>query len=185
VPAGNDQPAVSAALDTAANGDADVIVYIGHGNAARLGNADPRILDTASVQNWTGDVVFLQSTCTANWVAKDEAGYRSIAIQALTQPQGGIAASLATTTYCTSEPAVDFMQNLLKSALERPARWSDALLKAQQYAYQQSKISPAETAQWYADLAKTECMLGDPALKILAAPAAKPGTAPAPAAGQY
>jgi len=197
VPAGNDQPAASAALQNAANGAADLIVYIGHGNAARLGNSSPRILDTDSVQNWTGDVVFLQGTCTANWVAKDEAGYRSIAIQALTQPQGGIAASLATTTYCTSEPAVDFMQNLLKSAMDRPARWSDALLKAQQYAYQQSQVLPAQTAQWYADLARTECMLGDPALKILAAPTANgttapnagvtPGTAPAPVpkAGQF
>jgi hypothetical protein len=165
-PVDHDQPTVSSALRNAATGAADVIVYIGHGNALHLGNDAPYILDTDSVENWTGNVVFLQSTCTANWVAKDVANYQSIAIKALTQPQGGIAASIATTTYCTSAPAVDFMEQLLLQAQTGPARWGDALVKAQQYAWRQSSATPRETSQWFSDLMRTECLLGDPALTI-------------------
>ncbi|HLX61614.1 MAG TPA: C25 family cysteine peptidase, partial [Planctomycetota bacterium] len=167
-------PEVNAAMTAAASGAdnfaADLIVYIGHGNAARLGKDAPRILDTDSVQNWTGNVVFLQSTCTANWFANDVSDYKSIAIQALTQPQGGIAASIATTTYCASPPAVDFMTQLLQQTQLTPARWGDALLRTQQYSYWKSAAVPSETGAWYADLAKTECLLGDPALNIFAKP---------------
>src|SRR5207248_76441 len=75
-------PEVTAAFKAAANGGADLLMYIGHGNALRLGKDAPRILDTDSVQEWTGHAVFLQSTCTANWMAKNESDYHSIAIQA-------------------------------------------------------------------------------------------------------
>jgi len=147
---------VTAAMTNAANGAADVVVYIGHGNAARLGK--DTILDVNAVQAWTGNVVLLQSTCTGNWVAKDEAAYHSIAIQALTQPQGGIAASIGTSTYMQSAPAVAFMQQVLQAAETSGTTWGAALLKAQQWAAQQHNA-------WYADLSKTESILGDPAMK--------------------
>jgi len=92
--------------------------------------------DRISVRNWTGNVPFLQSTCTANWMAKDEQNYRSIAIQALTQPQGGISASIGTSTYMNSEIAMEFMDHLLKSATHGGQRWGNALMEAQQWAAQ-------------------------------------------------
>ncbi|HLX60839.1 MAG TPA: C25 family cysteine peptidase [Planctomycetota bacterium] len=162
-------PEVTAALTAAANGGADILMYVGHGNAVRLGNEVPRILDNDSVAAWTGYCVFLQSTCTANWMAKDEAGYQSIAIQALTQPQGGISASIASSTYMNSEDATEFMNQLLDNA-GTTQRWGNVLLRAQQWAY-------ARGGGLYDDLSRTEQIFGDPAMPIYsktskAAPAA-------------
>src|SRR5207248_1454136 len=39
-------PEVTAALIDAANGGADWLLYVGHGNSVRLGKDDPRILQT-------------------------------------------------------------------------------------------------------------------------------------------
>jgi len=167
-PANNDQAAVNATLTRTANGGADLIVYLGHGNSMQLGKSAPYILDTNSVQSWSGNVVFLQSTCTANGFAKNQLNDQNIAIRALTQRQGGIAASIATTTYCTAAPALDFMQNLLLQANSPKLRWGDALMKAQQYAVQQSLLAAPTSRPWYSDLGKTECLLGDPALNIRA-----------------
>ncbi|HLX63332.1 MAG TPA: C25 family cysteine peptidase [Planctomycetota bacterium] len=162
-------PEVTAAMTIAANGGADVIVYVGHGNAVRLGNEVPRILDTDSVQNWKGNVVFLQSTCTANWMAMNETGYRSIAIQALTQPQGGISASIGTSTYMNSDAATEFMSQLLRNASAGGVRWGDALLKTQQWAQGNAARSP-----FYADLSSTEQIFGDPAMPVMTRTAGKP-----------
>ena len=152
-------PEVTNALATAANGGADWIVYIGHGNAVGLGNASPKILDTTSVQAWMGDVVLLQSTCTANWMAKNVDDYKSIAIQALTQPQGGISASIGTSTYMDSDYAVPFLTQLMKNADSGGMRWGNALMKTQQWAASQGP-------GFYADLAATEQIFGDPAMPV-------------------
>src|SRR5258706_6129529 len=145
-------------MTAAANGGADLLMYIGHGNAVRLGNEVPRILDNDKVAAWTGYSVFLQSTCTANWMAKNEAGYQSIAIQALTQPQGGISASIASSTYMNSQNATEFMSQLLTHA-GTTQRWGNALLKTQQWAY-------AKGGGFYGDLSKTEQIFGDPAMPV-------------------
>ena len=171
VPVENDLPGVSTALTAAANGAADVIVYVGHGSALHLGNQQPYILDTNAVQQWTGNVVLLQETCTANWIAKDVVGYQSIAIKALTQPQGGIALSIGNTTYCTATPAIDVLNNLLQNTSKQysgkmTTRWGDVLLQALNYSYGQGRTAPESDAQWFRDLAQTECLLGDPALPI-------------------
>ncbi len=179
-------PEVTNALTTAANGGADWIVYVGHGNASRLGNEVPRILDTDSVQAWTGDVVFLQSTCTANWPAANLVEFKSIAIQALTQPQGGISASIGTSTYMNSNDAVNFMTRLMSNADARGMRWGNALMKTQQWAYFQG-------TGYNSDLNKTEQIFGDPAMPVFtkgAPAAAKPATGTgnsnsAPAAGTF
>jgi hypothetical protein len=155
---------VNAALKDAASGGADLIMYVGHGNATRLGKDAPRILDTSTVQQWTGNMVFLQSTCTANWMAKNENDYKSIAIQALTQPQGGISASIASSTYTTANSAAEFMNELIYNATAGLPRWGAALLKTQRWAY-----SKGGTAQ-YADLYKTEQLFGDPAMHVFANP---------------
>jgi hypothetical protein len=102
----NDPAAVTSVLQTAAGGSADLVLYSGHGNSVRLGKTDPRILDVDKVQLWTGNTVLLQSTCTANWMANDAPGFKSIAMQALTQPQGGISASIASSTYVTADASV-------------------------------------------------------------------------------
>jgi len=151
---------VTTAMTAAANGGADWIVYIGHGNASRLGKNDPRILDTNMVQAWTGNVVFLQSTCTANWASVNATGFKSIAIQALTQPQGGISASIASSTYMNSDYAVEFMQELMKNADASGMRWGTALMKTQQWAAQKGSTG------FYSDLNKTEQIFGDPAMKV-------------------
>ena len=153
-------PEVTAAMTVAANGGADWIMYNGHGNAAHLGQANETILDTTSVQAWTGNAVFLQSTCTGNWMAKDEQDYKSVAIQALTQPQGGISASIGTSTYMNSAYAMAFMTQLMKNADSSGTRWGSALLKAQQWAYFQG-------GGFNLDLSNTEQLFGDPAMPVL------------------
>ncbi|HLX61050.1 MAG TPA: C25 family cysteine peptidase [Planctomycetota bacterium] len=164
------------AMSDAANGGADFLVYNGHGSAAHLGAADPHILDANTVQNWTGNIVFIGVTCTFNWVAKNEQNYRSIPIQALTQPQGGMAASISTTTYMNSGPGVEFAKQLLaQSQTASNARWGDLLLRAQQWAYAQSQANGAD-ASWYLDLSKTECILGDPAMPVMMKGAGASGT---------
>ncbi len=157
---------VTASLLSAVNGGADWMVYVGHGNSVRLGKDDPRILQTDSVrdnvQYMTGNSVFLQSTCTANWMAADQTGFRSIAIQALTQPQGGISASIASSTYMNSDNAVAFMNQLLQNANRNGMRWGNALMQTQQWAMAQS----GGAAGYYADLSNTEQIFGDPAMPI-------------------
>ncbi|MEI6236752.1 MAG: C25 family cysteine peptidase, partial [Planctomycetota bacterium] len=156
-------PEVTAAMTEAANGGADWLVYVGHGNASTLGNKSPRILTTTSVQNWTGNPVFLQSTCTANWMAKNVSDYKSIAIQALTQPQGGISASIGTSTYMNSNYAVAFMTRLMKTADANGMRWGVALMQTQQWAARQG-------GSYYEDLNRTEQLFGDPAMPVYARP---------------
>ena len=158
------------AMTTAANGGADLLVYVGHGNALGLGNASPKILDTTSVQNWHGNVPLLQSTCTANWMAKDVQNYHSIAIQALTQPQGGISASIATSTYMNSDVAVKFMDRLLKNANVGGMRWGTALLQSQQWALSQG------ASGYNADLGRTEQLFGDPAMPVFSTSTGGGGT---------
>jgi autotransporter-associated beta strand protein len=156
-------PDVTAAMEAAANGAADLMVYVGHGNAARLGAATPSILDVNTVQNWTGNVVMLGSTCTFNWFVKNEPNYHSIPIQGLTQPQGGIAASIASTTYTQSLPDTQFMAELLKQAATTAgARWGEALVKTQQVTRQKAGGQDG----WEMDLVRTVCILGDPALPV-------------------
>ncbi|MEI6235469.1 MAG: C25 family cysteine peptidase [Planctomycetota bacterium] len=169
-------PEVTAAMKTAANGGADWLMYSGHGNAARLGAVDPRILDVAGVQEWTGNTVFLQATCTANWMAKNVNDYKSIAIQALTQPQGGISASIGTSTYMNSDVATMFMSQLLKNAGSPTARWGTALLRTQQWAGSQKGNA------FYGDIMKTEQLFGDPAMPIYS-PGHAPSTSGTPQPG--
>ncbi len=152
-------PEVTTAMTAAANGGADWIVYIGHGNASRLGKFAPRILDVAGIQAWTGDVVFIQSTCTANWAAGNTTVFTSIAVQGLTQPQGGISASIASSTYMNSDYAVEFMGHLLKNADSGGMRWGTALMMTQQWAASMG-------AGFYSDLNKTEQIFGDPAMPV-------------------
>ncbi len=155
---------VNAAMTAAANGGADWILYSGHGNSSRLGKAAPHILDVDTVQAWTGNIVFLQSTCTANWMANDTQDFKSIAIQALTQPQGGISASIGTSTYMNSSYAMPFMAQLVKTANMSSMRWGDALMKTQQWASQQGQ-------SYYDDLNRTEQIFGDPAMPVFSKPA--------------
>lgn len=152
----------------AACGGADLLIYNGHGSAIHLGANDPHILDTDSVQTWTGDVVFIAATCTFNWVAKVEQNYRSIPIQALVQPQGGMAASIGTTTYMDAGPDMAFVQQLLTQMNSggSKARWGDVLLKAQQWAYFQGQNGTQSNGNWYQDLSRTECIMGDPAMSV-------------------
>ena len=147
-----------------ASATSDLLLYNGHGNSRVLGREMPRILDVSSVQSWSGNSVLLQSTCNGNWTGRNEAGFRSIASQALIQPQGGIAASISTTTFIASEPAIAFFSKLLSHPQSPDVRWGDALLKTQQWAFDVSRGSAL--SGWYADLARTECILGDPALPM-------------------
>jgi autotransporter-associated beta strand protein len=158
---------VTASMAQAANGGADVLFYNGHGSAARLGATVPRILDTDTVQAWQGNVVLIATTCTFNWVAKAESDYRSIPIQAMVQPQGGIAASIGVTTYMNSIPGTEFTKQLVTQvhSLGSGARWGDVLLRSQQWAFSQSG-GDQEFGSWYMDLSKTECILGDPAMPV-------------------
>jgi hypothetical protein len=97
-------------------------------------------------------------------MAKDASGYRSIAVQALSQPQGGIAASIATSTYMNSQTAVEFMEEVVKNASGTSRRWGDALLKAQQWAHMQN--SSMTSSVFYRDLMNTEQIFGDPAMRV-------------------
>ncbi len=177
-------PDVTTAMAAAANGGADWILYVGHGNASRLGKNVPRILDVDGVQAWNGNVVFIQSTCTANWAAPDSTVYISIALQALIQPQGGISASIASSTYMNSDYATDFMSHLMNNAAAGSGmRWGNALMKTQQWA-------AGKGAGFYSDLNRTEQIFGDPAMPVFkkSAPNANTGkntTGAAPATGTF
>jgi hypothetical protein len=177
-----DAPAVTESLREAATGNADAIVYIGHGNSARLGASVPRILDVDKIQAWTGNVVLLQATCTANWVAKDESGFRSIAIQGLVQPQGGIGASIGSSTYVHADNSTEFIARVLSEAQAPRVRWGDAVRRAQQWAWHRA-ASDGTVAGIYFDLSRTEGILGDPALPI--APVAKPATSNSNNSGRF
>ena len=159
---------VTSALTTAANGGADVLLYVGHGNASHLGAANRQILGASDVQIWTGHAVFLQSTCTANWMANDTPGFKSLAMQALTQPRGGISASIASSTYMNSQCTVEFMSQLLANASAGHARWGGALMRAQQWAH-------GKGSGFYSDLQQTEQLFGDPAMPVFIAPAKPAG----------
>lgn len=156
---------VTSALRDAANSGAEMILYSGHGNSIHWGATN--ILDVAEVTNWKSSVVLLQATCTGNWMAKNESGFRSIAIQALTQPQGGISASIGSSTYMHSAIHMNFMNQLLSNA-SNSTRWGDALLKTQQWSY-----SRRATSAFYDDLTRTEQLFGDPAMPVHSA---KPAT---------
>ena len=159
---------VTAAMRQAASGGADLLMYNGHGSALYLGNNAPHILEVSDVQQWTGNSVFLAATCTFNWVAKVEEDYHSLAIQGLVQPQGGIAASIGTTTYMNSQPDIDLLKQLLSQGQSAApnARWGDVLMRTQQWAYQKGQDNSQGSASWYLDLSKTECILGDPAMPL-------------------
>jgi hypothetical protein len=151
---------VTAGLTAAANGGADLLFYTGHGNASHLGAAERQILDGTDVAAWHGNAIFLQATCTANWMAKNEEGFKSIAIQALTQPYGGISASIASSTYMNSGMAVEFMNQLLKNAGVPGARWGNGLMRAQQWAFSRPE------GGFYLDLGRTEQLFGDPGMRV-------------------
>src|ERR1043165_1030226 len=104
-------------------------------------------------------------------MAKNDAGYRTIAIQALTQPQGGISLAIGSSTYMNPQCGTEFMSQLLANANAGGMRWGDALLKTQQGAHAKSGESG-----FYADLTNTEQIFGDPALPVSSKPKA---TAPA------
>jgi hypothetical protein len=162
----NSDPATATEMmRQAASGGADIIMFNGHGNSRLLGIQIPRILDVNSVQTWTGNVILLQATCNGNFVSRDEQNYHSIAIQAMTQPQGGIAASISSTTFMLSQPHNEFMQTLLQQASGQDVRWGRALLATQQWAHGMA-AAKRSSGNWYQDLANTECMLGDPALRV-------------------
>ena len=152
------------AMTKAANDGTDMLFYEGHGSAGRLGAAVPGILDTTSVQAWTGNTIIIPSTCTFNWFSKDVQDYHSIAIQAMTQAGGGISASIATTTYMEAGPGIEFNKQLLANlqSANRNARWGDVLVKTQQWAGTQTSA----LSGWYVDLMHTECLLGDPAMPV-------------------
>ncbi len=174
-------PEITVAMTAAANGGADWLLYVGHGNSARLGAGDPRILQADAqhdnVKDWTGSAVLMQATCAANWMAGNSTGFHSIATQALSQPQGGISASIASSTYMNSDCAVEFMGQLMRTANTSGMRWGTALMKSQQWAF-------TKGGGFYRDLTTTEQMFGDPAMRVFSRRLPGAGSA-APAAGQF
>ncbi len=151
---------VTTALTTAANGGADLLIYAGHGNSIHFGNETPNILDTQSIQSWHGNAILIQATCAGNWMAKDESGFKSLAMQALTQPQGGIAASIGTSTFMNSSAAAEFLGQLVRTASRERMRWGQALMLSQRWALSRERDG------FYADLGRTEQIFGDPALPV-------------------
>jgi len=70
-------------------------------------------------------------------------------------------------TYVYAEATAPVTKALLQGSQKARARWGEALLAAQRLAARraQGKAGPFD------DLAKTECLLGDPALPVEKAPA--------------
>ncbi|MCW8134001.1 MAG: hypothetical protein KIS92_26885, partial [Planctomycetota bacterium] len=64
-------------------------------------------------------------------------------------------------------PAVAFMKDLLKATRTAKTTWGEALVKAQQAAAKNAGVKAGKFAEEnsYTDLVKSECLLGDPALK--------------------
>ncbi|MCZ7644664.1 MAG: C25 family cysteine peptidase [Planctomycetota bacterium] len=156
------------AMRDAANGGADVIVFNGHGASNRLSREN--VLDAAKAAQWTGNCVLIQATCTANYFMHDLPAIDTNAELLLTQPQGGIAASIGPTTYTPHGILVDFNKLLLEE-LQPGRSWGTALMHAQQRAWTLSSHM-ARTRDPNAALLRAltygECLLGDPALPIYA-----------------
>jgi len=95
-------------------------------------------------------------------MAKNQNGYCSIALQALTQPQGGISASIGSSTYVDADVSAEFMNKLLYNTAAPVIRWGDALKKTQYWAFGKT----AESADCYWDMSRTEQIFGDPAMPV-------------------
>ncbi|MCK6471638.1 MAG: C25 family cysteine peptidase [Planctomycetes bacterium] len=156
-----DAASITTAMQDAANGDADVILFVGHGSSSVLSKS--KVLTVAKCPAWTGNAVLLQATCSANYTLHNFPGHYTNAGTLLTQAGGGIAASIGTTTYTNSVSGMYFMADLLGAAQRGSATWGEALAKAQAEAHKRGKTGK-DKSEFDADLARTECLLGDPAL---------------------
>jgi hypothetical protein len=151
-------------------GGADVIGYVGHGSAARLGQE--RLVTTATAGQWTGNVVLVMATCNGTYFLMD---VKTLARVLLFQEAGGAAAMIGPATYVYAEAAAPVTKAVLKESQRAGARWGEALLAAQRLA---ARRAQGKAGMWD-DLAKTETLLGDPALPVEKA-AAKPAPIPPP-----
>jgi hypothetical protein len=164
-------------IKAAACGGADVIGYVGHGSSAALGRE--KLVTTGTVSGWTGNVVLVMATCNGNYFLID---VPTLARGLLFQGGGGAAATIGPATYVYAEATAPVTKALLQGSQKARARWGEALLGAQGLAARraQGKAGPFD------DLAKTECLLGDPALPVEKAPARPaPVSAPKTHAGTF
>jgi hypothetical protein len=160
-----DTPAAArTALIEEVNAGASLVVYDGHASAGRLGMT--AIISNQNTSDWTGNAVLALSTCNGNNHLNYDPSYYSLVEKLLGQSGGGISASIGSPTYLSSRPHMNFMEQLVQTSRQADARWGDALLAAQQWAHLESQSAGADVN--YADLAKSECLLGDPALPVQA-----------------
>ncbi|MCZ7646853.1 MAG: C25 family cysteine peptidase [Planctomycetota bacterium] len=143
---------------------ANLVIFTGHGASFQLSKEN--VLDGNKAKAWRGNCVFLPGTCTANYFMHDLAVLDTLPELLLIQPQGGISASIASSTYTSIHSLAIFQKLLLEEA--RPGRtWGEALKAAQLRARDLSK-GDASYAEHLGDLVYGECLLGDPALPIYA-----------------
>lgn len=158
-----DGASITDAMKDAADGNADLILFAGHGSSTRLSKS--QVLDTSKAADWTGNVVLLQATCTANYFVHNQTDFHSIAEALLTQPQGGISASVATTTWAPGAALNTFMSDLLNASRKPGMTWGEALMEAQRKSHDRTMGAWDSLVPAYRDLARSECLLGDPALQ--------------------
>ncbi|GMV80907.1 MAG: hypothetical protein AMXMBFR7_20910 [Planctomycetota bacterium] len=159
---------VTTAMQTAANGGTDLIVFVGHGASSQLSKEN--VLNAAKAAAWTGNCVLVTATCTFNYFLHDEAILATLAEQLLTQAQGGIAASIGSSGYTTPHALIQFDRAFFREV--RPGRtWGEALQRAQAEVWKQGQLlqrkGDPEAAAIF-DQAYGQCLLGDPALPIAA-----------------
>jgi hypothetical protein len=147
------------AFSQALTDGAELALFVGHGSASHWGR--DRIVAKTDLTWWTGNAVLIQATCNGNYFVWHPQSYQSLVTKLLTRPGGGTPASIGATTYCGGEPHAEFMAEVLRAS-RSCERWGDALLQAQQWAWQRSGGKPG---MWH-DFVIAECLLGDPALPI-------------------
>jgi len=173
----------AALIDAGSNGPGakDILVFIGHGASTHFGT--DTVLSTNDSASFTGNAIFMFATCNANYFIANTpvgGGLPTMVEQLLSQPQGGLAMSIGSTTWVESDPNSRFIADLFTAA-RKAGRWGDALMIAQQNAYThaaQSKL--ADLRAGFLDQVHTMSLLGDPGLPITAHPVkAAPKSAPA------
>jgi hypothetical protein len=161
-------PAVAearAALLAEVNSEANLVCFVGHGSAARIGK-EGIFSTTTAPGDWKGNAVLLLASCNGIFFGANLDNYRTLPHLLLTQPPGGVPAAIGSPGYVHSGPHTEFMAELIKQAQAGGITWGEALVKTQQWAHGQTWRHPH-----FGDMARTEGLQGDPALPV-SAPAA-------------
>ncbi|MCX7806864.1 MAG: C25 family cysteine peptidase, partial [Planctomycetota bacterium] len=168
--------AANAALKTEINAGAALVFFVGHGTGTKMGRDGIVTKATSSLSGWNGNPVILWVSCNGAYFGVSP-NYYSLAHVLLTRSGGGSPCLIGSPTYLDSERHVEFMRKVLEISRRPGIRWGEALIEAQKWA-----AAHPVTDSAFDDMARSQTLLGDPALPVengAAGAAAAGGAAPA------